>query len=64
MQYEFALDGDRRLTLDEFTTELAQWHRYGKETIVDDYGGVPVFVNEFWTSKQRAEVFRGTTAAG
>ena len=54
MQYEFALDGDRRLTLDEFTTELAQWRRYGKQTVVDEYAGVPVFVNEFWTSKQRA----------
>ena len=54
MQFELGLDGDRRLTLDEFTTELAHWRRYGKETIVDDYSGVPVFVNEFWTSKQRA----------
>ena len=54
MQYELSLDGDRRLTLDEFASELARWRRYGKETIVDDYAGVPVFVNEFWTSKQRA----------
>lgn len=54
MQYEFALDGDQRLTLDEFTTELERWRRYGKETVVDEYAGVPVFVNEFWTSKQRA----------
>ena len=54
MQYEFALDGDQRLTLDEFTTELERWSRYGKETVVDEYAGVPVFVNEFWTSKQRA----------
>ena len=54
MQYEFALDGDQRLTLDEFTTELERWSRYGKETVVDEYAGVPVYVNEFWTSKQRA----------
>ena len=54
VQYEFALDGAERLTLDEFTTELARWRRYGKETVVDEYAGVPVFVNEFWTSKQRA----------
>ena len=54
MQYELSLGGDRRLTLDEFTTELERWRRSGKETIVDDYAGVPVFVNEFWTSKQRA----------
>ena len=54
VQYEFALDGAERLTLDEFTTELAHWRRYGRETVVEDYAGVPVFVNEFWTSKQRA----------
>ena len=33
VQYEFALDGAERLTLDEFTTELAHWRRYGKETL-------------------------------
>lgn len=54
MQYEFALDGGRRLTLDELRDELAGWRRYGKDTVVDDYAGVPVFANEFWTSKQRA----------
>lgn len=54
MQYEFALGDDERLTLDEFTSELAGWRRYGKATVVDEYAGVPVFVNEFWTSKQRA----------
>ena len=54
MQYQLDLDGDERLTLDEFRTELEGWRRYGKETIVDEYAGVPVFVNEFWTSKQRA----------
>ncbi len=54
MQYQFDLADDRRLTFDEFTSELARWRRYGKETIVDDYAGLPIFVNEFWTSKQRA----------
>ena len=54
MQYEFTLDGGRRLTLDELRDELVGWRRYGKDTVVDDYGGVPVFANEFWTSKQRA----------
>ena len=54
MQYEFALDGEERLTLDELTYELERWHRYNKETIVDEYAGVPVLVNEFWTAKQRA----------
>ena len=54
VQYELVLTGDQRLTLDEFTGELEGWCRYGKETVVDEYDGVPVFVNEFWTAKQRA----------
>jgi hypothetical protein len=53
-QYELDLGADQRLTLDDFQRELAQWRRYGKETVVDEQAGVPVFVNEFWTSKQRA----------
>ena len=40
--------------LDEFQRELGQWRRYDKETIVEECDGIPVFVNEFWTSKQRA----------
>ena len=54
MQYALGLDGDGRLTLDELQDELARWRRYDKKTVVDDYAGVPVFVNEFWTAKQRA----------
>ena len=54
MQFGLSLDGGRRLMFDEFRDELAGWRRYGKDTVVDDYAGVPVFVNEFWTSKQRA----------
>ena len=54
VQYEFALNGNQRLTLDEFLGELEGWRRYGKATVISDYAGVPVFVNEFWTSKQRA----------
>ena len=54
MQYELALAGNQRQTLHEFTSELAGWCQYGRETVVDEYAGVPVFVNEFWTSKQRA----------
>ena len=53
-QYELDLGADQRLTLDDFQRELAQWRRYGKETVVDEQAGVTVFVNEFWTSKQRA----------
>ena len=44
--------GCRRL--DEFQRELGQWRRYDKETVVEERDGIPVFANEFWTSKQRA----------
>ena len=54
MQYELALDTGSRLALDQFADDLAGWRRYGKRTVVDEYAGVPVYVNEFWTSKQRA----------
>ena len=40
--------------LDELQRELGQWRRYGKETVVEERDGIPVFANEFWTSKQRA----------
>ena len=40
--------------LDEFKRELEQWRRYDKETVVEECDGIPVFANEFWTSKQRA----------
>ena len=42
------------MTLDGLADELAGWRRYGRETAVGEYAGVPVFANEFWTSKQRA----------
>ena len=54
MQLQLALGRAGRLTLDELTDELAGWRRYGRETAVGEYAGVPVFANEFWTSKQRA----------
>ena len=54
VQQEFVLAGDQRMTLDELVSELEGWCQYGKETIIDEYAGVPVFANEFWTSKQRA----------
>ena len=54
MQYELALHAGERLTLNELADELEGWKRYGKRTSVDEYAGVPVFANEFWTSKQRA----------
>ena len=38
----------------EFLEELAGWREFGKATEVDDFDGLPVFRNEFWTAKQRA----------
>lgn len=32
---------------------LATFHAFGKETVVCVTGGVPTYINEFWTSKQR-----------
>ena len=54
MQLQFGLGRDDRMTLDGLTGELAGWRRYGRETAVGEYAGVPAFANEFWTSKQRA----------
>lgn len=47
-------DRERRQTFDEFLGELERFREYGKRTVVDDYEGVPIFRNEFWTAKQRA----------
>ena len=54
MQYDLALRAAGRLTLEELAGELESWTNYGKRTTVDEYDGVPVFANEFWTAKQRA----------
>ena len=37
-----------------FLEELEAWRWEGRETAVEHSAGVPVFRNEFWTSKQRA----------
>ena len=44
----------QRPSWSEFIADVEGWCRYGKKTTVHERGGVPVFVNEFWTSKQRA----------
>ena len=54
MQSRLWVERSRQLCFGEFISELRGWRRYGRETHVKEYGGVPVFVNEFWTSKQRA----------
>ena len=53
-QLELGLGGAGRASLDELAGEFAGWRRYGRKTTVGDYAGVPVFANQFWTSKQRA----------
>ena len=42
------------MTCKELTSELEHWREFGRTTDVADYGGVPVFANEFWTARQRA----------
>ena len=54
MQTSLPFSNSDRLTLDEFIRELAEWHAFGRETVVEEFDSIPVFVNEFWTSKQRA----------
>ena len=45
---------ERQCAPGEFLGELEGWRRFGKPTAVSEYGGAPVFANEFWTAKQRA----------
>lgn len=51
-------DRQRPLTAEEFATEIADFTDFGKATQVLGFPGgmfsIPVYVNEFWTSKQRA----------
>ena len=48
----------RKLTGEGFQSELTGFNEFDKETSVESFPdsdvGVPVFVNEFWTAKQRA----------
>ena len=53
-QRQFPAIGKGCPRLDEFQRELGQWRRYDKETVVEERDGIPIFANEFWTSKQRA----------
>ena len=54
MQHRLSFEGSDRPAPDRLTDELAGWDRYGRKTVVETYGGVPVLANEFWTAKQRA----------
>lgn len=54
LQRQFPAIGKGCPKLDEFKRELGQWRRYSRETVVEERDGIPVFANEFWTSKQRA----------
>ncbi|MCX7869258.1 MAG: DNA methyltransferase, partial [Terrimicrobiaceae bacterium] len=39
---------------DDFLREMAAFRELGSRSQISNLGGVPVFVNEFWTSAQRA----------
>ena len=54
VQHELTFGDGGCLTPDELADELERWRRYGRRTHVETHGGVPIFTNEFWTSKQRA----------
>ena len=54
LQRQFPSIGKGCPRLDEFKRKLGQWRRYSRETVVEERDGIPVFANEFWTSKQRA----------
>lgn len=54
MQCQLPFSNRGRLTLEEFKRQLEQWREFGRETVVEERDGIPVFANEFWTSKQRA----------
>ena len=54
LQRQFPSIGKGCPRLDEFKRQLGQWRRYSRETVVEERDGIPVFANEFWTSKQRA----------
>jgi len=52
LQLHLALGENRSIA--EFKSELEGWNLFGKKSIVQNYRETPVFINEFWTSKQRA----------
>ncbi len=49
---------DKLLSPQEFLIELRDFHEFGKKTIVEQFPDpgiqTPMFINEFWTSRQRA----------
>lgn len=52
LQLAFDLEGQR--STDEILSELETWAVFGEKTRCSDCDGIPIFTNEFWTSKQRA----------
>ena len=41
------------LDIDDFKSEIINWNRFGTATVCSNYEDIPIFTNEFWTSKQR-----------
>lgn len=56
--FEPETNGREPLTAESFTAEILNFSEFGKETQVLDFPqgeySIPVYVNEYWTSKQRA----------
>ncbi len=42
------------LDISDFKNEIIHWNRFGTSTVCSNYEDIPIFTNEFWTSKQRA----------
>ncbi len=42
------------LDIEDFKDEIVNWNQFGTATICEHYAQIPIFTNEFWTSKQRA----------
>ena len=51
---DFEQDDRTVLDIDDFKSEIIDWNRFGTATVCSNYEDIPVFINEFWTSKQRA----------
>ena len=49
-----AAGGEEGVIGSELAGELERWREFGRATDVTAYDGVPIFANEFWTSRQRA----------
>ena len=54
LKLDYERDDRTVLNIDDFKSEIIDWNRFGTATVCSNYEDIPVFINEFWTSKQRA----------